>query len=68
MEIAEAVGVTQQEIAIFTKNGKVAEFCKTDKNSQAAADHATDFEPPIFVTCVEPDQYPFLFSHDPYPA
>jgi hypothetical protein len=45
-EIAEAVGIPQRTVADnISGNGNIAEFAKTDR---AAAEHATDFEPPIY--------------------
>jgi len=48
-EIAEAEDVPQQTVAdrisSFTENGNIAKFGKT---TQAAADHLTDFDPPIY--------------------
>ena len=44
-EIAVDVGLTQAEIAKSIPNGDIAEMNKTDR---AAADHATDFEAPIY--------------------
>jgi hypothetical protein len=47
-EIAEAVGCTRDEVRgalKFGENGGIAEFPKSD---QAAADHATDFEVPLY--------------------
>ena len=44
-EIAEEVGITQGEVAKSIPNGNLAELNKTQ---QAAADHATDFAPPIY--------------------
>ena len=45
LNIAYAVGMTQGEIAKSIPNGDIAEMNKTDR---AAADHATDFEAPIY--------------------
>jgi hypothetical protein len=45
-EIAEEVGVSQSEIdRQFTQNGNLADLGKSD---QAASEHATDFEPPVY--------------------
>lgn len=44
-EIADEVGVTQAEIAKSIPNGDLAELNKSDR---AAAEHATDFEVPIY--------------------
>lgn len=44
-EIADAVGMTQAEIAKSIPNGESAELNKSD---QANADHATDFDVPIY--------------------
>lgn len=44
-EIAEAVGASQPEIAKSIPNGELAEWNKSD---QVAAEHATDFTPPIY--------------------
>jgi transcriptional regulator with XRE-family HTH domain len=44
-EIAEAVGLTQGEIAKNIPNGNIAELNKTQ---QSAADHASDFDVPIY--------------------
>lgn len=48
-QIAAEVGCSQSEVdrqtAPFTRNGNVADLGKT---TQAAADHATDFDPPIY--------------------
>lgn len=61
-EIAVAMGWPQRtvsaETASFSTNGKVADYAKTDENEEpafkltkqqlASAEHATDFEPPIY--------------------
>ena len=44
-EIADAVGIGQAEVAKSIPNGVLAELNKTD---QSAAEHATDFTPPIY--------------------
>jgi hypothetical protein len=44
-EIADAVGVSQGEVAKSIPSGNVAELNKPDRS---AAEHATDFEPPIY--------------------
>jgi transcriptional regulator with XRE-family HTH domain len=44
-EIADAVGLTQGEIAKSIPNGDIAEL---NKSQQSAADHATDFDVPIY--------------------
>jgi hypothetical protein len=44
-EIAAELGITQGEIAKSIPNGNLSELGKPDK---AAADHATDFDPPIY--------------------
>jgi hypothetical protein len=47
-EIAEDVGLPQQTVADkITENGNIA---KLGNPAQAAADHATDFKPPIYNT------------------
>lgn len=44
-EIADAVGATQGEIAKSIPKGESAEL---NKSQQSAAEHATDFDPPIY--------------------
>lgn len=44
-EIADEVGVTQAEIAKSIPNGDLAILNKSDR---AAAEHATDFDPPLY--------------------
>ncbi len=46
-EIAEAVGVSQGEVAKSIPNGKFAVWNKTPEQ-EAAANHATDFELPLY--------------------
>lgn len=44
-EIAREVDLTQGEVAKSIPNGNLADL---NKNQQSAADHATDFEPPLY--------------------
>jgi len=44
-EIADAVGMTQGETSKSIPNGNIADLNKTDQN---AANHETDFDPPIY--------------------
>lgn len=44
-EIADALDISQGEVAKIIPNGKPAEWNKVD---QANADHATDFDPPLY--------------------
>lgn len=45
-EIADAVGLTKQAVDLVCQ--EVADLPKLDKHQQSAADHATDFEIPIY--------------------
>jgi len=49
-QIAEAVSPPQKTVdgvlKTFSENGNIAKLAKTD---QSAADHATDFTPPIYI-------------------
>jgi hypothetical protein len=62
-EIADAVGITQGEVAKTIPHGEPAELNKSDR---AAADHATDFDVPIYNVWKRQDRTPGFSDHFGY--
>ena len=63
-EIANEVGITKQAVSLVCQ--EMADLPKLDKPSQAAADHATDFDIPIYNIWKRQDRTPGYSDHFGY--